>query len=64
MISINELIKLKGKKRLWMKVTYVNNDVPYETTLTCKPVYRPAPKSRLQRNRLIFSKIKIPIIKP
>lgn len=70
---IGKLIKIKhAHKRTWGIVTNSVNGVQQEnwedwemgtpiTTLTIKPVYRPAPKSQLL-NRSVFSKFKKKII--
>lgn len=56
------LVRIMKKKRVWGEVVNVDRNYPYETTLTIKPIYRPAPKSRLN-NKGKFSKHKIKIIK-
>lgn len=57
-----QLVRIIKKKRIWGQIENINKTQPYETTLTIKPVYRPAPKSRLN-NKSKFSKHKIKIIK-
>ncbi len=60
-----QLIKIKHLKRVWGIVTNAVDGVDEDgsnKTLTIKPVYRPAPKSRLNKKG-IFSKHKTKIIK-
>ena len=57
-LSEGVLIRIKGIKRVWGEVIQAGN-----ISVTIKPIYRPAPKSRLNNTRTPFSKIKHKIVK-
>lgn len=59
MIKIGELVRITGQKRIWLRVDTAKSE-DNEEVYSMKPIYRPAPKSRL-KNKTIFSKIKMQI---
>lgn len=57
LIEVGQFVKIKSKKRVWGEV--IRSD---EYNATLKAIYRPAPRSRLNKKG-VFSKHKSKIVK-